>query len=155
MSKINTFKQCKKLFKYRYIDKIQIDKKSTALDKGSFIHELIENTIIHKTKPDITNICNKYVNLNEDKILECKDIYNKFCESSNFKVILSMPFKQYVENWFNFDSNFLPVDKSTYFTGKIDYYIIDSSKGIGLNIDWKTGKCSQNPDTYQLEVYAL
>lgn len=155
VSKINSFKQCKRLFKYRYIDKIKIDKKSEALDKGSLIHELIENTLIHKTKPNITTICDKYVNLNSEKKQECKEIYDKFCESSNFKVISSLPYKQYIENWFNFDSNFIPSDRSTYFTGKIDYYVIDSSKGIGLNIDWKTGKFNENPDLYQLEVYAL
>lgn len=42
-SKISSFVSCPRKFKYNYIDKLGIFKPSEALEKGSRVHQLLEN----------------------------------------------------------------------------------------------------------------
>lgn len=144
VSKIKTFKQCKRLFKYKYIDKLAPTQTSIALQKGDFIHRLIEQSIIKNKmleESDVIQYKEEY-NFSDDNFKEYYDIYKNFCSSDVMRVIKSLPQKKYVENWINFNSKLEPTEnsKGSFFVGKIDYYVIDKNKNIALSIDWKTGR---------------
>lgn len=162
VSKINAFKQCKKLFKFKYIDKLKPSIKSIDFQKGDLLHKLIECSILKNKKlekSEIWNYKSKY-DFSDEKFSEYCQVYENFYSSNIIKVIKSLPYKKYVENWINFNSKLEPIDNQTIsmFTGKIDYYVIDKDKNIALSIDWKTG--GKNADAfplskYQLDVYSI
>lgn len=160
VSKINAYKQCKKLYKLKYIDKIETEQKPFALEKGDLIHRIIEQILItNNTQIDINNFKYDKNILSQNDIDDCLSIIKKFNMSNMYSVIKSLPFKKYVENKFYLDSNLNPSEsQNSLFTGKIDLYIIDKNKNIGLNIDWKTGGKSADKyplDPLQLNTYSL
>lgn len=153
-SKINSFKQCKKLYKLRYLDKIKTDSKPKALERGDLIHRLLEHYLKTDSKPNIEKFKNDMTVLNNDDIMSCSVIVDKFGISEMYKVIRSLPFKKYIENKFFLNSKLEPCDYTSYiFSGKIDFYTIDNKKKIGLNIDWKTG--GKFSDKYPLDMLQL
>lgn len=159
VSKINAFKQCKKLYKLRYLDKIKTEGKPKALEKGDLIHRLIEHYLKTSKKPKIDDF-EKDMNVLSNKDIEsCSEIIDKFEVSNMYKVLKSLPYKKYIENKFFLNSKLEPCDYTGYiFSGKIDYYIINKEKRIGLNIDWKTGGKSMDKyplDVLQLNTYSL
>ncbi len=74
-SKISLFEQCPLKFKFNYIDKLGIFQKSLATERGSYIHELLEND----TKEKETKF--KFSIATPEQQQECLDIYHKFKES--------------------------------------------------------------------------
>lgn len=163
ISKIDKFKTCKRAFKYKYIDKIKVDMSFEALEKGNIVHDLLEDTILNRKIKKIDVYLKKYTSLSKEKIEECYNIYNKFLSTNTYKILNSLPYQKICEKWFYLGNCMNPVNEKedAIFQGKIDFFVIDNKKQIGMIIDWKTGgKSLENlkkygKDSSQLESYAL
>ena len=140
-SRLNTFVQCPRKFKYSYIDKIpQEETDKTALYKGSALHSILENY----PNPGTHKLSEKYQPI-IDKFLKSKYIhYLERDHVSELKIGLSTslePCGYY--------------DKTAMFRGAIDYFtVIDSVMHI---IDFKSGKLKEHKyqDFNQLMFYAI
>lgn len=132
-SKLDTFRQCPRKFKYQYIDKLDTGKPGPALVRGSRIHDDID-CYLKGWEPDLPKEAfqwNSYIN--------------------DLKVAPNLT----GENGLGFDKDWavLPdwFHPTTWLRAKVDarYDDVDFVKII----DWKTGKYRQ-PSTDQLKLYA-
>lgn len=75
-SRISTYKQCPRKFKYHYIDKIKTEEvEHLALSRGGYLHDLIEH-YGGSVSPTITEI------FTIEKVQECDLIIDKFLSSN-------------------------------------------------------------------------
>lgn len=150
-SKINLWEQCPLKFKFNYIDKLGIYEPNLAMERGSFIHTLLEND----TKGKETSFKFQICTLEEQE--ECIDIFIAFKQSPLGQSYLEVPAEAEVAFGMKLEDGKLVVcsyyDKQALFRGKIDHSIIEGAK-IQL-IDWKTGKVSGFPAPLQLVMYAV
>lgn len=142
-SKISTFQQCKRKFKYNYIDKIpQGDRDTTPLIKGGAVHSIFEKypeASTHKRAPDYQYIFDVFLNSGLGK----KYIFR---ESSREKTIRINK---------NFEADDNATKEETLFRGFVDYICtIDDTVNL---IDWKTGKLRDQKyqDFNQLLFYSI
>ena len=150
-SKINTYEQCALKFKFLYIDKLGTYVPNLAMERGSYIHTLLENDT--KSKP--TSF--KFKIATPEQQSECIDIFIKFKQSELGQRYLEVPAQAEVEFGMKFVDGVLTpcsyYDKEALFRGKIDHSILEGET-IHL-IDWKTGKVSGFPAPLQLVMYAV
>lgn len=153
-SKISLFYQCPFKFKLKYIDKIkppfEINK---ALEKGRFIHSLIENYFNStakledefklSTKDEIENYKNIFESLKD------KEFFKKLSKlkNKNVEMPLSLNFKKE-----NVEAGGLNYKASL--IGFIDFFGFLEKNSIVI-IDWKTGKVPKEPNILQVKIYAL
>jgi len=146
-SKIGTYKNCPRAFKYRYVDKIKVPFiESEPLIKGHIVHSLLENhDLDDKEKLEILRDdkrLKKSKVYNKDILKEAWIIYKEFCKTDiskeNFKEFtigneIRMALNTKLEPCDYFDDDCL-----------IRGYIDRSSVNIETNIvtvtDYKTGK---------------
>lgn len=148
-TRMSMFKQCKRKFKYRYIDKIKDTEKSYHLEKGKYCHEVLENvhTGIRVDK-------SKY-ELSEDQYADIDAMLCKFL-SSDFSTNFIKDINSYNEAQFGIDM-YLNVadydyrDKGLLYLGSVDR--INFYDNYLHLIDWKTGKVKEQSE--QLRHYAL
>jgi len=139
-SKISTYKQCARKFKFKYIQKIKEPiTDMTPLLKGTCVHSMLEKYPAESTN----SLVPKYRNIFED-FLETK-----------YKALLDI--EHFSETAIGFDDKLSPVsyDNGTIFRGYIDYYAyVDGGMVVA---DWKTGKYKdiKYQDFNQLLFYAL
>ena len=141
-SKMNTYLDCPRKFKYNYITKApKSETDLTPLLKGGAIHNIIENY----PNPPTNKLAPKY-----------QHIADRFIESDLGKKYIFT--KSVNEASFGLDENFNPVeynDKSAIMRGYIDHVcIID---GIIHIQDFKSGKLKDEKyqDYNQLKIYAI
>lgn len=144
-SKQDTYFSCPRKFKYQYIDKIKGVSDNRALEKGSYIHEKLENFIMCVDEPPFETFIFKLLNKEEQK--ECEQIVKDVIETDFYKKIKQMgeKYKILVEEGFslvgkNWEPNiYSPKDvDEVIYKGKIDLIILSGKKAIC--IDHKTGK---------------
>lgn len=139
-SKLSTYKQCSRKFKYQYIDKLPVKFVETeALKKGKAIHKILEHYPIE------VNTNNNY-----------KEIANNFINSDLGKKYLNL--ESVREYKFGIDKQLNPCsynDKSCLLRGFIDF-ICKINNELYL-IDFKTGKYKDEKyqDYSQLLYYAI
>jgi len=153
-SKINTYEMCPKKFELSYIEKIKVFVPNMATERGSFIHNMLEN----HTKQKETKY--KFTLIDDEMEKECISIYEKFRESDWGEYYLnneSIETEAEVEFGMKItDDGLVPCsyyDKLALFRGKIDHLMNDD---ITISVaDWKTGKISRYPAPLQLVMYAV
>jgi len=138
-SRINTFNQCNRKFKYNVIDKLKPEKSdTTALRKGIEIHSVLEK---HPAIPNVTE-----TNLK---------IASTFINSELGKFYFNLNNTREVK--FGLDNSLVPVQysKNTLFRGFIDFVCIKDN--VLMLVDWKTGKLKEQryQDFTQLLLYAV
>lgn len=151
-SKLETFKTCPYKFKLTYIDKIKVSSDNIALEKGNFIHYLLE----HYPSTDYSGF--KFNLLQQTDITSLIELYNKIINIT--KVIMWLKAECIgIEVEFALDKKLNPVgywDDTAVIRGKIDR-VIKTKHGIEI-IDWKTGKYKDPkwiPTIHQCTLYAL
>ncbi|MCD6435704.1 MAG: PD-(D/E)XK nuclease family protein [Clostridiales bacterium] len=156
-SKINTHTSCARKFQFQYIDKLGVFQSSIALDRGKFIHCLLEfNGDIKKVKAS-----NDYKQVKESGIMiaddykECIQIYREFKQS---KIGTWIDSKTQMFNELSVAMNkkleVIPYDdKEVIFRGYIDKVIRDDDTLI--LIDYKTGKYRPEMKWDQLLYYGV
>lgn len=141
-SKISTYNQCNRKFKYNFIDKAPKSKTDiTALLKGGAVHSILENypnSSTHKYAPKYNYVAENFLKT---------ELAKKYLLVNSTR-----------EFYFGLTPSLTPTkysDKSAIFRGSVDYIcIID---GILNLIDWKTGKSKEEKyqDFDQLLFYAI
>ena len=159
-SKMATHQQCPAKFKFKYIDKIPVEKlPHKHLDKGKFIHLLLEhNGDLTKVKQE-----REFKEILEHKILTKDDFkeylqtYKKFINSKIGQAITSR--KELVKE--------LPVGltpelemtdydaEDAILRGYIDAAYVDEKTDTLLLVDWKTGKVPEDTNFQQLMFYGI
>ena len=141
-SKLSTYNNCARKFKYSYLDKAPKDKvDNTALLKGGAIHSILEhypNDARHKLAPKYQHIVDSFIST---------DLAKRYLEEYSIR-----------EFDFGLDKDLVPTsysDKNAMFRGSVDY--ICTIDDVLHLIDWKSGK-SKDPkwQVYdQLMFYAI
>ena len=120
-SKISLFEQCPLKFKFNYIDKIGVFVPNLALERGSYIHTLLENDTKDKPTKFKFNIATK------EEQLQCIDVFIEFKKSDLGQRYLEVPALAEVEFGMKIiDGALVPCsyyDKEALFRGKIDHMI--------------------------------
>ena len=156
-SRINTYNQCPRKFKFQYIDKLGVFTPSKALDRGKLIHSLLEHNgdlnKVMKTS-DWAQIRNNKV-LTKDDIKEAIETYNTFKNSKIGKWIDSKT-QMFNELAIAMDKHLDIQDynaDNVLFRGYIDKVIRDEDTLI--LIDYKTGKYKPDMPWDQLMYYGI
>jgi len=153
-SKISCFQHCQKQFELKYINKIYIPSENIALEKGSYIHSVIENHIIDKAIPNFDFKLSK-----EKDINDFNDIIVKFLKSDLYKDYKSLNNKM-VERGFSISLNGKEIEvgeykKDSIIRGYIDFMAYDEMGKSLLIVDWKSGKYKEDINELQIKIYAL
>lgn len=148
-SRVQTFNQCKRKFKYNYIDKLPT-KFNPAFAKGKAIHSILESWGLETPQEsrDKENI---------EKTQKHFDIVNNFINSTLGQDIMSKKSAREVEFFLDKDLN--PCEKeNANFVGYIDRvnYFENAEANVEL-IDFKTGKYKELKwqDFSQLMIYSI
>lgn len=142
-SKINTFLQCPRKFKYRYIDEIK-EEPNEYMQFGTAVHEIAE---------DIANELIEKENVNEETI---NDVISNVKYEGNFDIEdhiegLKEFFNDiYANNYEIFSAEEYILDESDNLIGIIDIVIKNKSDEL-IIFDYKTGK-PRSIDKYKLEL---
>jgi len=167
-SKISLFKQCPKRFKLKYIDKKYFKSENKALEKGVFLHSIIEKAIMDESLAPLEEF--KFSLSNSEDITSYVKILDDFFKSKHYKKykkgsnkITEQGFSLRVENGNIISDTY---KKASLIRGYIDFLSIDESKDTYLLsknpeakkatiVDWKSGKYKKDIDKLQVEIYAL
>jgi len=151
-SKASTFYQCPYKFKLKYIDKIKIPfETNIALEKGKYIHSLIEHDIKNEKLKDFKfEIASEKDVQNFNQIfnnLQINPLYNYFKSKNGFT---ELGFSLKIQ-----DKKIIPgkYDSDSLIRGYIDYLFIEDNKAI--IIDWKTGKYKEDINEMQVIIYSV
>jgi len=153
-SKISCFQHCPQKFKLKHIDKISIQSENIALEKGSYIHHVIENHIIGNEIPPFTF---------KLSTLKDKEKFNKiiidFLKSDFYKNYKNLSNK-FVERGFSLvikDGKVVSGEhnKTSAIRGFIDFIHYDELGKKLLIVDWKSGKFKENINELQVKIYAV
>jgi RecB family exonuclease len=150
-SKLKDFKQCPRLAKFKYIDKIETPT-SKALEHGVYMHEVIESYIRGSDvgMPELYHGVSYF----RDYITELKKKNNAWFNGVKDTVV-------FIEETYAFTKDWLPTgafQKDVWLRCKIDCIVVDFKRKTIEVIDWKTGKYNaRNTATYveQLKLYSL
>ncbi len=156
-SRMNKWVQCPRAFKYHFIDKIGEWKSSLALDRGKFIHCLLEfSGDIEKVKAsDDYRRVKKSGFMQPEDFKECIEIYKKF-KASKMGIWIDSRTQMFNELPIAMNKNLETIpydDKDTIFRGYIDKVIRDNDTLI--LIDYKTGKYKPDMSWDQLLYYGI
>lgn len=152
-SKISTF-SCPMKFKLNYIDKIRVKTSNIALEKGSYIHQMLED---YSKSVEDSNF--EFRLSTPEQIREYQEIFQNFVDSpEGHKYLDPEPFGVELEFALKIeDKKLVPTNyhnKQALIRGKIDHAIRPSVNRMIL-LDWKTGKVKDVPDVLQVLVYAV
>jgi len=164
-SKLGAFYHCPRKFKLQYIDKIKIPfETNIALEKGKYLHHLIECDLTNKNKDFSFELSKK------EDIQKYDQIFNNFVISPHYSFFKSLK-EKYIEKGFS-----LKLDLSKKGKDKIipDEYESKSNKNekenilirgfidflaikddIAIIVDWKTGKFKEDQNEMQLIIYSI
>ena len=150
-SRITCFSTCKRKFKYKYIDKIEMEINSDALKKGSLVHNFLEKkfkeNVEELPKADSAPLQNDVEKIITKKLPQ-NFLYNKLlkeCEiiGAEVDVALTKDFKP-------------TTNDKAYFRGSIDILAKHKQTGKYIILDWKTGKSKDKiPELDQVGLYAI
>jgi putative RecB family exonuclease len=145
-SKIATYEQCPRKFKYQYIDKIPVERKPQIhFDRGKLFHLLLEfNGDLNKIKEtkDWKEI-KEHGLLSKEQIQEVFKIYKTFISEKPGKDIVNKKvFMKEFPLGLNQDLELVPYNSDeVLLRGYIDAaYLIDDRDDICIVVDWKSGK---------------
>jgi len=151
-SKISSFQHCPMKFKLNYIDKIRIPTENIALEKGKFLHHIIENVIMDFRPPEF-----KFELATEEQqrdfVIKLKD----FMRSDCYKEYYALEHKE-TERGFSIDFDGVNIKAGDYnnhslIRGFIDFISKNGNKL--LIVDWKSGKYKEDINQLQVAIYAL
>lgn len=156
-SKLETYRQCKLKYYYKYVKEIPAAQNSIALMKGKLIHFKIEQDFKNNASIEESHTYND-PRMSDILVYECNDVFNRFKGTPNYNKIKSLPsIGNEVRIGLGWD--FKPVnydDPNVMFHGIIDYLGLKDDTAI--IIDWKTGKTKKKeyfPIAHQLALYSL
>jgi CRISPR/Cas system-associated exonuclease Cas4 (RecB family) len=159
-SRIQTYKQCPRKFKYQYIDKIPVEQKcQKALIKGKFIHSLLEHNgdINELKKSDDYKEIQKSIGdcITKQDIKEFYEIYKTFTNTELYKKLNNNK-TLFTELFIALDEDLkiVPYDTAL-FRGYIDKVYVNPKTNKVYCIDWKTGKVNQKQTYGQLLFYSI
>ncbi len=156
-SKMNTWLQCPRKFRYQYIDKIGTFESSIALDRGKFIHTLFEfegNLEQVKNSGDYKKVLKSGL-MSKDNYRECIQIYKDF-KKSKLSLWIDSKIQMFNELPIAMDKFLDTKDYNSpdvIFRGYVDKVIRDGDTLI--LIDYKTGKYKEDMLWDQLLYYGL
>ena len=155
-SKISSFVSCPRKFKYNYIDKLGVFKPSLALEKGSRVHQLLENFDKIKETKELPSY--KFKLTPPESQGDVDKVAFDFMKSDLGKRYLTECDVIGDEVKFGLDAKLTPCSyysKSAIMRGAIDKLVKIDDKLI--IIDWKTGKypAQEYHDNSQSVMYAI
>lgn len=141
VSKLNTYINCPKLFKFCIIDR-RTTIKNSRMARGSYIHGLLEKY------PDIDSVDKG--ELSEAEAFAALLDFKNMIKNTNLLEFLKIAIAREQVILFDKEFNITDNQEIAKFKGVID--LIGKVKDRYLNLDWKTGK--SKVDRFQLEMYA-
>ena len=150
-SKLSCFKQCNYLYFLKYVKKLKAPfSNSPALEKGSFIHYLLENYpnvgVEYKlTFPNVLTKEQEYRNFVVQLVTETEKIKFLYRED----VLYAREQQFYLDK----NLNIVETKEESLFNGVIDYVGL-YNKAVIL-VDWKTGQSQNLASLDQLEFYTM
>lgn len=156
-SKLETYRQCKLKYYYKYVKKIPAPQNSIALMKGKYIHFKIEQDFKNNSSIEESHTFSD-PRMNEILVYECDSIFNRFKDTTDYSKIKSLP-SIGNEVKIGLDKTLRPVNYDAtdmLFHGIIDYLGIKGNTAV--IVDWKTGKTKKKeylPVAHQLALYAI
>lgn len=150
-SKLEVIRKCFLQFKYKYIDKIQEEKDTSATDFGNVCHLIAEN-YTGTGKEELISLYKKYkkdftiTEFYENKVkLALKNIHSYYIKE------LKNPEIESIQKEISLETNLTPEIK---INGKIDI-LIKYKNGKYKIVDYKTSKKKNADHTNQLSMYQL
>lgn len=152
-SKISTYNDCHYKFKLKYIDKLKVEKLPIrALEKGKYIHKLIESYFTLRTLGDTIDMkmvedmsVEEYPHNFPEEVSRCISIFYSLINSDRFQGLFPSDVWVYPEVEMK-----IPDIAVAY----IDAYVEISSDNSVILYDWKTGKTTKY-NGRQLAFYFL
>lgn len=139
-SKLNVWTDCKRKYKYKYVDKIKVPFiPKPFFEKGTFYHQVLEFYPNKLPEPFNFKLSSK------DDIKRYKLNLIDILKNNQIKRLLDI--SHISELKINYK------DSEINFGGYIDYISISSKKAI--IVDWKTGKIYKDKTDHQIKLYAL
>ena len=172
-SKISKFKQCPMAFKFRYILKKKMPITSYHLEKGDYIHLILEAVL--KGEMSQFKRPTNYTIITLDMMKEYEGMALRFARGAVFTKVLALreeaerqgpkivmhPPLWNAERGFAFGMDMKPCGADLWtalLRGKIDFSMRDEETNKAYIYDWKTGKLPHPDypkDEDQLDLYAL
>lgn len=154
-SKLNVARDCLKKFKYKYIDKIEVEEDRTAAHFGEIMHTVAEK--YNGEGKDVLLACY------HDAIKDCGPIVNEEYRKriplalKNIHVAWAKHLKGVLKKNRRLEDNIkVSLNEDIIVNGKIDVTVIDDKNGRIRVIDYKTSKSKKYGDhTDQLAMYML
>lgn len=160
-SRLSSFIACPRRYYYQYVNPLsqEVGEPSIYLEKGSYIHSLLEHYVRHykNHKEFLTVEQIKQIYHNEleyphnfmSNILEFEEVFNNYIKTDRFRGFIYNASSIEVEEYLELK---IPNTNITLFRGYVDLYIIlESNKWI---IDYKSGK-DKEYEAEQLKLYAI
>lgn len=152
---MNTWVQCPRKFKFKYIDKIKVKDDQTALNKGKLVHCMLEHNGDKEKIQGSRDFKQSKNHMTPDEIKGCIKVYQNFKESSISKWLDT------TESMFNELSIAMDKDLNTVkydsedalFRGFIDK--VSHKNDVLILCDYKTGRYNNNQNYDQLLYYGI
>ena len=150
-SKIHTFLTCPLQFKFRYIDKVAVDRDYSDpifFVRGRFIHNYLAEVLNGKE-----GMLSGYKDIPVEDKMDLIENAHLSLEDEIFKEYFDYELTE-IERFVGYDENLNPSFSKPYLMkGFIDFYGVNENKGF--IIDWKSGNLKNNPQFDQLLLYAI
>jgi RecB family exonuclease len=153
-SKISVFNQCPFKFELSYIKKIKCFSYSEALEKGSYVHKLLEDYVKKEKTSFNFNL------LDENKQKEAYAIFENtlpYLENKMKAAVKTETELDFKISILKDKDKYIPYSvnerKLSLFLGSIDLVLYEYDK-ITV-IDWKTGKVPEKPNSLQMLMYVI
>lgn len=152
-SKISTYDDCHYKFKLKYIDRLKVEKLPIrALEKGKYIHKLIESYFTLRLLGDTINMktveemsIEDYPHNFPEEVSRCISIFHSLINSDRFQKLFPVDACVYPE---------VEMEIPDIAVAYIDAYVEVSSDNSVILYDWKTGKTTKY-NGRQLAFYFL
>lgn len=160
-SRLSSYMVCPRRFYYQYVNPLpqEMSEPSIYLEKGSYIHSLLEHYVKHyKEFKELLTIDDLKIKYNDeleypinfmDNIKEFEDIFTNYISTERFRSFLYYARNIEVEHYIELK---IPNTDIILFRGYIDLYL-DLLNNIWI-IDYKSGQ-NKNYEAEQLKLYAI
>jgi len=150
-SRLETFGNCPKKYKFRYIDKIKTDKKSIEAFMGGCVHDVLEKLyqdVGHAHRPALEDLL-KYYNLNwerewNDQITIVREEYN----ADDYREVGRQCLEKYYERYYPFDQ-----EQTVGIEERINIVIRNNSQETYRLCGFIDRLVATQPDGYEIHDY--
>lgn len=148
-SKISLYNKCPYKYKKKYIDKDDVFTDSPVLEKGRYIHLLLDNY------PELPEYEFVFSDVKNKRLEMIEFVSNLARNDVKLKYLLSSDVKLFSEKNFFLKDDMTETDKrqDSLFNGIIDY--VGKKDDAIIIVDWKTGSTQKHASLDQLKFYSM